>query len=77
MGNDKKNSERCPDLTQFVRSLQRIEGKPDCFATIPRECDPSYCQWHCYCLREIKKRREKMMSIKIQRIKNKSYKKDF
>lgn len=35
MTDDKKAITRGhPDLTQFIRSIQRIEGKPDCFARI-------------------------------------------
>jgi len=31
------------DLTNLIRSVQRIEGNPDCFGTANKECDrPDY-----------------------------------
>ncbi len=44
-----------PDLTQFVRSIQRIEGNPDCFARTTIDCDSLDCQWYSYCFKELKK----------------------
>jgi hypothetical protein len=53
---DKKaHISRHPNLTQFIRSIQRIEGKLDCFARIDTVCDSQDCQWHIYCLKELKK----------------------
>ena len=44
-----------PDLIQFIRSIQRIEGKPDCFARSSVDCDIPDCQWQSYCLKELKR----------------------
>lgn len=43
------------DLIQFIRSIQRIEGKSDCFARTAKDCDSPDCQWYSYCLNELKK----------------------
>ena len=48
-----------PDLTQIIRSIQRIEGKPDCFARTAADCDSPDCQWYSYCLKELKKSKGK------------------
>ncbi|SDT86672.1 hypothetical protein [Desulfobacula phenolica] len=56
MVNDKKNPDRgYPDLTKFIRSIQRVEGKPDCFARSAFDCNITDCQWQSYCLEELKK----------------------
>ncbi len=44
-----------PDLTHFVRSIQLIEGKLDCFARTTMYCESLDCQWHSYCIKELKK----------------------
>lgn len=44
-----------PDLTQVIRSIQRIEGSVDCFARTANDCDSPDCQWHVYCSKELKK----------------------
>ena len=41
-----------PDLVHFIRSIQRIEGDPDCFGTAQKECARLDCPWREYCLRE-------------------------
>jgi hypothetical protein len=41
-----------PDLTHFIRSLQRIEGNPDCFNTAKGDCDRTDCVWRTYCLED-------------------------
>ncbi|MCD4721190.1 MAG: hypothetical protein K8S13_15225 [Desulfobacula sp.] len=65
MTDDKKDPiNGYPDLTQFIRSIQRIEGKPDCFARTATDCDNPACQWHSYCVKELKKKKEKAMSSK-------------
>ena len=53
--NKKDPASGYPDLTQFIRSIQRIEGKSDCFARTSTDCDNPDCQWHSYCLKELKK----------------------
>jgi hypothetical protein len=44
--------ENPPDLTHLIRSLQRIEGNPDCFRTAAGQCDRMDCAWRIYCLDE-------------------------
>ena len=39
-----------PDLTHFIRSMQRLEGNPDCFRTANGHCDRPDCAWRVYCL---------------------------
>ncbi|MCK5164308.1 MAG: hypothetical protein KAQ72_11345 [Desulfobacula sp.] len=48
-----------PDLTQFIRSIQRIEGKPDCFGRTATYCDNPDCQWRSYCFKELKTKDKK------------------
>ena len=39
------------DLVRLIRSLQRLEGHPDCFGTAEQFCERSECAWREYCLR--------------------------
>jgi hypothetical protein len=39
------------DLTNLIRSLQRLEGNPDCFGTAESTCERSDCAWRQYCLK--------------------------
>jgi hypothetical protein len=39
------------DLAHFIRSMQRIEGSPDCFGKANSQCDQTECCWRFYCLR--------------------------
>ena len=41
-----------PDLTHIIRSIQRIEGNPDCFGTAEKSCNRLDCLWREYCLKE-------------------------
>lgn len=45
--NSKPNS---VDLTNLIRSMQRLEGNPDCFRTANGHCDRLDCGWRVYCL---------------------------
>ena len=38
------------DLTNLIRSIQRAEGNPDCFARAQGHCDRLDCAWRRYCL---------------------------
>jgi hypothetical protein len=38
------------DLTRLIRSVQRIEGNPDCFGKANGRCDQADCCWRSYCL---------------------------
>jgi hypothetical protein len=38
------------DLTNLIRSVQRAEGNPDCFARAQGHCDRLDCAWLQYCL---------------------------
>lgn len=42
-----------PDLTNFIRSIQKLEGNPDCFGTANGNCDRLDCTWRTYCLGKI------------------------
>lgn len=41
-----------PDLTHLIRSIQHLEGNPDCFGRSDGDCDRSECVWREYCLKE-------------------------
>jgi hypothetical protein len=43
-----------PNIKLLIRSLQRIEGNPDCFGTSTGYCDQLECKWREYCLPEPK-----------------------
>ena len=50
---EKVNSkEHFPDLTRLIRSVQHIEGNPDCFEKSEGNCDQKDCFWREYCLKE-------------------------
>ncbi|MEW6673964.1 MAG: SAP domain-containing protein [Thermodesulfobacteriota bacterium] len=38
------------DLAHLIRSVQRIEGNPDCFGKAHGHCDQANCCWRVYCL---------------------------
>ena len=38
------------DLTRLIRSIQRLEGNPDCFGTVENSCERTGCAWREYCL---------------------------
>jgi hypothetical protein len=40
------------DVTEFIRSIQRAEGNPDCFRKTNGYCDRLDCAWREYCLEE-------------------------
>ena len=39
------------DLARLIRSLQRLEGKPECFGTGRPSCEGVGCAWSEYCLK--------------------------
>ena len=39
------------DLARLIRSLQRLEGKPECFGTGQPTCEGPCCAWREYCLK--------------------------
>jgi hypothetical protein len=41
-----------PDLKHLIRSIQSIEGNPDCFGKSNGYCDREDCLWREYCLKE-------------------------
>jgi len=55
MDNNSRNN--FPELTRLIRSIQKIEGNPDCFETIDEDCDHLDCAWREYCLNESQKDR--------------------
>jgi len=44
-----------PDLVHIIRSVQRLEGNPDCFGTAYNTCSRRDCAWFEYCQEEVKK----------------------
>ncbi len=38
------------DLTELIRSLQRADGKPDCFRQPLDSCDGLDCAWRHLCV---------------------------
>ena len=38
------------DIILLIRSIQRIEGNPDCFRRGMDSCDQMDCAWRKYCL---------------------------
>jgi len=52
---DTGSSNNLPDITRLVRSVQRIEGNPDCFGKADGNCDRLDCAWREYCLKESQK----------------------
>lgn len=46
------------DITNLVRSIQRAEGKPDCFRKEQKDCDQFECAWRKYCLESFGASRE-------------------
>ena len=55
---DEDNNGNVPDIIRFIRSIQRIEGNPDCFRTASGECDRLDCAWREYCLNGIPKEKK-------------------
>jgi len=43
--------ENLPDITNLIRSVQRIEGNPDCFGKSDGNCDRLDCAWRELCLK--------------------------
>jgi hypothetical protein len=39
------------DLARLIRSLQRLEGNPECFGTAGNSCEQPLCAWRDYCLK--------------------------
>ncbi|MEA1949211.1 MAG: SAP domain-containing protein [Thermodesulfobacteriota bacterium] len=54
-GKDTGSSDNLPDITCLIRSVQRIEGNPDCFGKADGNCDRLDCAWREYCLKEAQK----------------------
>ncbi len=44
-----------PDLAHLIRSVQRLEGNPQCFGSVYKNCEQRDCAWLEYCLKEAKK----------------------
>jgi hypothetical protein len=38
------------DLTRLIRSIQRLDGNPDCFGSVENSCERTGCAWRKYCL---------------------------
>jgi hypothetical protein len=41
------------DIKALIRSLQRAEGREDCFLTGRMDCDEIDCRWRNYCLENL------------------------
>jgi hypothetical protein len=40
------------DLKRLIRSIQNIEGNPECFGKSDENCDREDCLWREYCVKE-------------------------
>jgi hypothetical protein len=49
---DKNSKGNFPNLTRLIRSVQHIEGNPECFGKAGENCDRVDCFWREYCLKE-------------------------
>jgi len=54
-GKDTGSSNNSLDITRLIRSVQRIEGNPDCFGKADGNCNRFDCAWREYCLKEAQK----------------------
>jgi len=52
---DAGSKNNLPDITHLIRSIQRIEGNPDCFGKADGNCDQTDCFWREYCLKVTQK----------------------
>jgi len=52
---DTGSKNKLPDITHLIRSIQHIEGNPDCFGKADRDCDQTDCFWREYCLKVTQK----------------------
>ena len=43
------NKKNYLDIKALVRSIQRAEGREDCFLSGRRDCDDTDCDWRNYC----------------------------
>jgi hypothetical protein len=48
-GKNKSKSAAVPDVPHLIRSIQRLEGHPDCFGKTVSDCSRT-CPWRAYCL---------------------------
>lgn len=39
------------DVARLIRSIQRLEGNPDCFGSARGSCEQTLCAWREYCLK--------------------------
>ena len=53
--NDDNSSGNFPDIAHLIRSVQRIEGNPDCFGKSDGNCDRLDCAWRELCLKASQK----------------------
>jgi hypothetical protein len=53
MGDDHKSRQEdsAPDIPHLIRSIQRINGKLDCFGATDMDCDPGSCCWYELCIK--------------------------
>jgi hypothetical protein len=49
---ENKSTDDFPDLKRFIRSIQYIEGKQECFGEANGYCDREDCLWREYCLKK-------------------------
>lgn len=38
------------NVVSLIRSIQKAEGRKDCFAQNPETCEQTECTWRTYCL---------------------------
>ncbi|MBW2055405.1 MAG: hypothetical protein JRI29_06885 [Deltaproteobacteria bacterium] len=57
---DNSNSSgKFPNITHLIRSVQVLEGNPDCFGNSDGNCDRLDCAWRELCLKESQKERSR------------------
>jgi len=44
------SSEDLCDVGRLIRSIQRLEGNPDCFGAGGDDCEQTLCAWREYCI---------------------------
>ena len=49
---DNNSKDHFLDLTRLIRSVQHIEGNPECFGKADEHCDRQDCFWREYCLKK-------------------------
>jgi hypothetical protein len=49
---DNNSKDHFPNVKHLIRSIQYIEGNPECFGKTDGNCNREDCLWREYCLKE-------------------------